>query len=66
MKYSIEQARLISGYSPRQLAQKLNLTEKMYMAYETYQKPLPMEIAYEFSRFTKIRLDFIDFKPQNF
>lgn len=66
MKYSIEQARLISGYSPRELAERLNLTEKEYMEYEHYRKSFTMETAYKFSKLTRVPLDLLDFKPQQF
>ena len=62
MKYSIEQARIISGLTPRQMAKILRVSEKSYLQYEKYEKTFRMDQAYAFSQITKITLEQIKFQ----
>lgn len=61
MKYTIVQARALSGLSQREMAKRLGISEKTYIDYEKYRKVFRMDMAYKFSKITGIEMDEIIF-----
>ncbi|MEK4606587.1 helix-turn-helix domain-containing protein [Geobacillus sp. FSL W8-1251] len=61
MKYTIAQARALSGLSQREMAKRLGISEKTYIDYEKYRKVFRMDMAYKFSKITGIEMDEIIF-----
>lgn len=65
MKYTIEQARVISGFTQIEMAQKLGISEKTYIQYEKYRKVFRMNTAQRFIELTKLPMkDVIFFEGQ--
>ncbi|MEV2910929.1 helix-turn-helix transcriptional regulator [Paenibacillus larvae] len=65
MKYTITQARLISGMSKVEVAAKLGMSEKTYNNYEQYNKVFRMDTAVQFVRLVKLKMeDIIFFQPK--
>jgi len=69
MKFTLAQARMLSGLTQRQIAEMLGVSEKTYIQYEKYRKVLDMKQAFDFSHFTGISMNeiiFFDGQLQNF
>lgn len=65
MKYTIEQARILGGFTQLQISEKLGMSEKTYIQYEKYRKIMNMKQAYDFVTYTGISMnDIIFFKGQ--
>lgn len=65
MKYTIEQARILGGFTQVEMASKLGMSEKTYIQYEKYRKIFRMDTASRFVTLTKIDMsDIIFFENQ--
>ncbi len=65
MKYTIEQARILGGFTQVEMAQKLGMSEKTYIQYEKYRKIFRMDAALKFVTLTKVNAgDIIFFEGQ--
>ena len=65
MKYTIEQARILGGFTQVEIAEKLGMSEKTYIQYEKYRKIFRMDIALKFVTVTKLNIsDMIFFEGQ--
>ncbi|CRK80344.1 helix-turn-helix transcriptional regulator [Neobacillus massiliamazoniensis] len=65
MKYTIEQARILGGFTQVEMAKKLSMSEKTYIQYEKYRKVFRMDVALKFVSLTKVRIgDIIFFEGQ--
>lgn len=60
-KYTLEQARILSGYTQVQLAKMLGVSEKTYIQYEKYRSIFRVDQALKFVEITKIPMDNIIF-----
>lgn len=60
-KYTIEQARMLSGKTQVKMAELLDMSEATYIKYEKYRMFFRMDKAYLFSEITSIPLDEIIF-----
>lgn len=61
MKFTIEQARILGGYTQVQMAAKLGMSEKTYIQYEKYRKVFRMDTAARFVELTKLNMQDIIF-----
>lgn len=61
MKYTIEQARILSGYTQAEMAKSLGMCEKTYIQYEKYRKIFRMDTAHRFSILTGVSMNDIIF-----
>lgn len=52
--FTIDQARILAGFTQIQLAEKLGMSEKTYIQYEKYRKVFTMDLAYRFCELTKM------------
>ncbi len=69
MKYTIEQARLLSGLTQEEMADKMSMTAKTYIQYEKYRRIFRMDQGYNFARNVNVPFDSIIFfagQVQNF
>lgn len=69
MKYTIEQARLLSDMTQAEMAKRLAMTEKTYIQYEKYRRVFRMDQGYEFAKNVSVPFDSIIFfagQVQNF
>ena len=69
MKFTLAQARMLSGLTQRQIADMLGVSEKTYIQYEKYRKILDMKQAFDFSQYTGIDMNdliFFEGQLQNF
>ncbi|WP_147536066.1 helix-turn-helix transcriptional regulator [Bacillus marasmi] len=65
MKYTIEQARILGGFTQVEMAKRLGMSEKTYIQYEKYRKIFRMDTALKFVTLTKVNAgDIIFFKGQ--
>lgn len=65
MKFTIEQARILGGFSQVTMAAKLGMSEKTYIQYEKYRKVFRMDIAARFVELVKLDMkDIIFFKDK--
>lgn len=65
MKFTIEQARILGGFTQVEIAKRLGMSEKTYIQYEKYRKIMNMKQAYDFVLHTKISMnDIIFFEGQ--
>lgn len=65
MKYTLEQARILSGLNQVDMAERLGMSEKTYIQYEKYRKVFRMDTALKFMGATGISAnDIIFFKGQ--
>lgn len=65
MKFTIEQARHLSGMTQVQIAAKLGMSEKTYIQYEKYRKVFRMDTAARFAEIVNLSIDqIIFFKPE--
>lgn len=60
-KYTIEQARMLSGKTQVQMAKSLGMSEGTYIKYEKYRTVFRMDTAFLFSKITGIAIDDIIF-----
>lgn len=61
MRYTIEQARILGGFTQVELAERLGMTEKTYIQYEKYRRIFRVDQALKFVEETKIPMDNIIF-----
>lgn len=61
MKFTIEQARILGGYTQAAMAAKLGMTEKTYIKYEKYRIVFRMHVAARFAELVKIDINNIIF-----
>lgn len=61
MRYTIEQARILGGFTQVEMAEKLGMSEKTYIQYEKYRRVLRVNHALKFVEATKIPMDKIIF-----
>lgn len=69
MKYTIEQARLLSDLTQAEMAKLMGMSEKTYIQYEKYRRILRMDQGYKFANNVKVPFDSIIFfagQLQNF
>lgn len=60
-RYTIEQARMLSGKTQVEMSNLLDMSETTYIKYEKYRMIFRMDTAYLFSTLTGIPLDEIIF-----
>lgn len=61
MRYTIEQARILGGFTQVEMAKKLGMSEKTYIQYEKYRRVFRVDHALKFVEATKIPMDKIIF-----
>jgi len=61
MRFTIEQARALSGLTQVQMAAKLGMGEKTYIQYEKYRKIFRMDTAARFAEIVNLGIDQIIF-----
>lgn len=61
MKYTLEQARLLSSLTQSEMAAKLDMTEKTYIQYEKYRRVFRMDQGYKFAESVEVPFDSIIF-----
>lgn len=69
MKYTLEQARLLSEMTQIEMAEKMGMSEKTYIQYEKYRRIFRMDQGYNFAQNVKVPFDSIIFfagQLQNF
>lgn len=69
MKYTIEQARLLSDLTQAEMAKLMGMSEKTYIQYEKYRRVLRMDQGYKFANNVRVPFDSIIFfagQVQNF
>lgn len=69
MKYTLEQARLLSDLTQVEMAKRMGMTEKTYIQYEKYRRIFRMDQGYKFSQNVNVPFDSIIFfagQLQNF
>lgn len=69
MKYTIEQARMLTGLTQAEMAKKMGMSEKTYIQYEKYRRILRMDQGYKFAKNVSVPFDSIIFfagQVQNF
>lgn len=66
MKFTIEQARILAGFTQAEMAKKLGMTEKTYIQYEKYRRVFRMDVAYRFAEVTGFNVDQIIFLKENY
>lgn len=69
MRYTLEQARLLTGLTQTEMAKRLKMTEKTYIQYEKYRRVFRMDQGYEFAKNVNVPFDSIIFfagQLQNF
>ncbi|MCY7486377.1 helix-turn-helix transcriptional regulator [Paenibacillus alvei] len=64
MKFTIEQARAISGMTQVEMAAKLGMSEKTYIQYEKYRKVFRMDTAARFVELVKLGMNDVIFFQQ--
>lgn len=65
MRYTIEQARILGGFTQVAMAKKLGMSEKTYIQYEKYRKVFRMDAALKFVTLTRVNIgDIIFFRGQ--
>lgn len=69
MKYTLEQARMLSDLTQVEMAERMGMSEKTYIQYEKYRRILRMDQGYKFSQNVSVPFDSIIFfagQVQNF
>lgn len=69
MKYTIEQARLLSDLTQEEMAVRMGMSPKTYIQYEKYRMIFRMDQGYKFSKNVSVPFDSIIFfagQLQNF
>lgn len=61
MRYTIEQARILGGFTQVEIAELLGMSEKTYIQYEKYRRVFRVDHALKFVEVTKIPMDKIIF-----
>ena len=61
MKYTLEQARLLSDLTQVQMAKKMKMTQKTYLQYEKYRRIFRMDQGYNFAENVNVPFDSIIF-----
>ncbi|MBM7698650.1 helix-turn-helix transcriptional regulator [Kurthia huakuii] len=61
MRYTLEQARNLSGLTQVEMAKHMNISEKTYIQYEKYRRVLRMDQAYKFVEKVNVPFDNIIF-----
>jgi putative transcriptional regulator len=60
-KFTIEQARILGGFTQVEMAALLGMSEKTYIQYEKYRKIFRMDAAARFVELTKINMSEVIF-----
>lgn len=69
VKYTLEQARLLSELTQVEMAERMGMTEKTYIQYEKYRRIFRMDQGYRFAQNVNVPFDSIVFfagQLQNF
>lgn len=69
MKYTLEQARILSGLTQLEMAKRMKMSEKTYIQYEKYRRIFRMDQAYLFMQSVDVPFETIIFfagQLQNF
>lgn len=69
MKYTLDQARILTGLTQLEMAKKMKMSEKTYIQYEKYRRIFRMDQAYAFMKHVNVPFDSIIFfagQLQNF
>ena len=69
MKYTLGQARILTGLTQLEMAKKMKMSEKTYIQYEKYRRIFRMDQAYAFMKHVNVPFDSIIFfagQLQNF
>ena len=61
MKYTLEQARLLSDLTQEEMAETMDMTAKTYIQYEKYRRIFRMDQGYKFSENVDVPFDSIIF-----
>jgi putative transcriptional regulator len=61
VKYTIEQARILGGFTQVEMASRLGMSEKTYIQYEKYRKVFRMDTALKFVTLSKMDISTIIF-----
>lgn len=61
MRYTLEQARILGGFTQVEIAEKIGMSEKTYIQYEKYRRVFRVDQALKFVELTKIPMDKIIF-----
>lgn len=61
MKYTLEQARLLSNLTQVEMAELMGMSEKTYIQYEKYRRIFRMDQGYKFSKNVSVPFDDIIF-----
>ena len=61
MKYTLEQARILSGLTQVEMAERMGMSEKTYIQYEKYRRIFRMNQAYQFVKNVNVPFDTIIF-----
>lgn len=59
--FTIEQARILAGYTQAEIAERLGMSEKTYIQYEKYRKIMKMDVGFRFCKLTQMQLDQVIF-----
>ncbi|MBO0586491.1 helix-turn-helix transcriptional regulator [Sporosarcina sp. E16_8] len=69
MKYTLEQARILTGLTQIEMAKCMRMSEKTYIQYEKYRRVFRMDQGYRFAQNVNVSFDSIIFfagQLQNF
>lgn len=61
MKYTLEQARLLSDLTQVEMSEIMNMSEKTYIQYEKYRRVFRMDQGYNFANNVTVPFDSIIF-----
>jgi len=61
LKYTLEQARLLSDLTQEQMAKRMRMTAKTYIQYEKYRRIFRMDQGYNFAENVNVPFDSIIF-----
>ncbi len=61
VKFTIEQARMLGGFTQVEMSAQLGMSEKTYIDYEKYRRVFRMDVANRFAALVKIDLSNIIF-----
>lgn len=62
--YTIKQARQLAGYTQKEIADKLNVSETTFFKYENYITYMRMDTAFQFSKIVNLDIDDIFFTKE--
>lgn len=62
--YTIKQARQLAGYTQKEMAKELGISESTYYKYENYLTYMRMDTAFLFSKLTNLNIEDIFFTEE--